>query len=113
MYIVIDGEIELTVPRDGETVSLQTARRGDTLGEGAIFHGRRIADATAVSDSRLLLLSEEDLGRLRDQYPRIATRVYHNLSRILAVQLGKATSMVAFPPETQEPEESGAATREP
>jgi hydrophobe/amphiphile efflux-3 (HAE3) family protein len=104
MYIVIDGEIELTLPRDGEDVSLQTARRGDTFGEGAVFHGRRIADATAVSDSRLLLLSEEDLGRLRDQYPRVAARVYHNLSRILAVQLGKAAGMVAFPPETRESE---------
>jgi predicted RND superfamily exporter protein len=105
MYIVIDGEIELTVPREGEAVSLQTARRGDTFGEGAVFHGRRIADATAICDSRLLLLSEEDLERLRDQYPRIATRVYHNLSRILAVQLGKTTGMVAFPPEPQEPQD--------
>jgi hypothetical protein len=54
-----------------------------------------------------LLLSEEDLGRLRDQYPRIAARVYHNLSRILAVQLGKTAGMVAFPPETREPEPEG------
>jgi CRP-like cAMP-binding protein len=99
MYIVIEGEVELTVPRDGETVALQTARRGDTFGEGAVFHGRRIADAHALCDSRLLLFSEEDLGHLRDQYPRIATRVYHNLSRILSVQLGRATGLVAFPQE--------------
>ena len=102
MYIVIEGEVELSVPREGETVSLQTARRGDTFGEGAVFHGRRIADADALCDARLLLFSEEDLEHLRDQYPRIATRVYHNLSRILAVQLGRATGLVAFPEQTQE-----------
>jgi len=104
MYIVIDGEIEISVPREGGTVALQTARRGDTFGEGAIFHGHRIADAMALCDSRLLLLSEEDLEQLRNQYPRIASRVYQNLSRILAVQLGKATGLVAFPPESRESE---------
>jgi predicted RND superfamily exporter protein len=103
MYIVIDGEVEVSVPRKGEAVSLQVARRGDTFGEGAIFHGRRIADARALCDSRLLLFSAEDLERLRDQYPRVATRIYHNLSRILAVQLGMTAGLVAFPPGERSP----------
>ena len=95
MYIVIDGELEVSLPRDGEALPLQIARRGDTPGEGALFHGRRIADALALSNARLLLFTDEDLARLRESYPRISAVVYHNLSRILSVQLAKATGMVA------------------
>ena len=104
MYIVIDGELEISVPREGQALSLQIARRGDTLGEGALFHGRRIVDAVALTDARLLLFTEQELAQLRKQYPRIATQVYHNLSRILAVQLTMATGMVASPPQAPLPE---------
>jgi hypothetical protein len=108
MYIMVDGELEISLPREDDSVSLQIVRRGDTLGEGALFHGRRIADATALTDARLLLFNEDELAQLRERYPRIATQVYRNLSRILAVQLAQATGMVSAPPDV-EPERRGGA----
>ena len=38
MYVVVDGELEISVPRAGGPVSLQIARRGDTLGEVTLLY---------------------------------------------------------------------------
>jgi predicted RND superfamily exporter protein len=98
MYVVIDGELEVSVPRDGETLTLRTVRRGDTVGEEALFHGRRFADVHILSDARLIRLTHEDLEQLRKRFPRIGAQVYRNLSRILNDQLAARTRLVGSPP---------------
>jgi predicted RND superfamily exporter protein len=101
MYIVIDGELEISIPRNGEAHALQVAGRGDMLGEAALFHGRRIADAVALTDAKLLLYGEDELAQLRERYPRIAAHVYHNMSRILTLQLTQVTHLAGTPSESK------------
>ena len=75
-------------------MALRTARRGHTVGEVALFHGRRESDVTALTDVRLLRITDRDLETLRRYYPRTAARLYRNLGRILADQLARSTELV-------------------
>lgn len=92
MYVVIDGELAISVPgEDGKRVDLGTISRGDVVGEVALFVGQRTADVDAVTDVELLRLTERSLERLRRRYPRIAAQVQRNLSLILAKRLASTT----------------------
>jgi len=84
MYVVVDGELVASLQRDGRRTELSRMRRGDTVGEVALFHGARTADVEVASDARLLRFDDADLERLGRRYPRIAAKVYRNLSRIVA-----------------------------
>jgi predicted RND superfamily exporter protein len=84
MYVVVDGELVASLQRDGRRTELSRMRRGDTVGEVALFHGARTADVEVATDARLLRFDDADLERLGRRYPRIAAQVYRNLSRIVA-----------------------------
>jgi CRP-like cAMP-binding protein len=89
-FVVLDGELQISLPREGRSHEVGTVRRGDVVGEVALFHGVRSADVEALSEVRLLRLEEDDLARLRRRYPRIGAQVLTNLSRILADRLAAA-----------------------
>ncbi len=89
-FVVLDGELQVSLPREGRNHEVATVRRGDVIGEVALFHGARSADVEALSEVRLLRLEEDDLARLRRRYPRIGAQVLTNLSRILADRLAAA-----------------------
>lgn len=84
MYVVLDGELAASVETDEGRKRLTVMRRGDSVGEVALFHGVRTADVDAITDVRAVRLSRQDLARLRRRYPRISARVFWNLSQILA-----------------------------
>lgn len=87
MFVVIDGEFAASLARDGGRVPLATMRRGDTVGEVAIFSGARSADVDVVTDARVLRFDDADLVRFGRRYPRIAAIVNRNLARLLASRL--------------------------
>lgn len=87
MYVVIDGELLASLDREGRRVELSRMRRGDVVGEIALFGKTRSADVDVVERARLLRLGEEDLARLVERQPRIASKVYRNLSRIVAERI--------------------------
>ncbi len=91
IHIVIDGELSVSLPRDGHDQVLRTLRRGDLIGEVALFHGQRTANVDAVSEARLLRLDDAALARIQARYPRIAARLYRNLGVILADRLADVT----------------------
>lgn len=84
MYVVVEGELVASLQREGRRSELSRMRRGDTVGEVALFHGARTADVDVATDTRLLRFDDADLERLGRRYPRIAARVYRNLNRIVA-----------------------------
>jgi CRP-like cAMP-binding protein len=59
-------------------------RRGEVVGEVALFSHKRSADVDVLEDARLLRFGHADLERLGRRYPRIASHVYRNLSDVLA-----------------------------
>jgi CRP-like cAMP-binding protein len=91
MYVVLDGELVASVTGDSGPVRLSEHRRGDVLGEVALFEGKRTADVHAMTDVRLLRLTLEDLQRLKRRYPRIGAQLYANLSDVLAGRLTALT----------------------
>jgi predicted RND superfamily exporter protein len=95
MYVIIEGQlIPSVIGDDGTPVSFGTLSRGDSVGEVGLFHGFRTANVVAESDVRLLRLSRESLERIRRRYPRIAARLYSNLSGILADRVATTTAQV-------------------
>jgi hypothetical protein len=84
MYVVLEGELVASRPEGSGHKELSRMRRGDSVGDVALFHGSRTADVDAAEDSRLLRINLQDLERLRRRYPRIGAQVYRNLSESLA-----------------------------
>jgi hypothetical protein len=95
MFVVIDGELVASIGRHreagGERVEFSRMRRGDTVGEIALFSKARTADVDVVADARLLRFGEKELDRLRRRYPRIAAVVYRNLGHVLASRVVTTT----------------------
>ena len=91
-FVVLDGDLEARVPDDSGGLVLRKLHRGDLVGEVALFEGARSADVIASTDARLLAAGGDDLHGLQRRYPRIAARVYANLSRVLASRLSDVTS---------------------
>lgn len=91
MLVVIDGELVVSVPRNGRMREIRRLGRGDVVGEMALFRKQRSADVMAARDSRLISLDRSALERLRKRYPRVAAAVFHNLAEILAGRLAHAT----------------------
>lgn len=74
MYIVISGEIEISVvDRAGQKIVLTGRHRGDVFGELAMLdEGNRTATATAIIPTELLELDRADLLLLVTQKPEAA-----------------------------------------
>lgn len=84
MFVVIDGELAASTMRGDRRVEYPRMRRGDVVGEVALFSETRTADVDVSQDARLLRFSDADLARLGRRYPRIAAQVNRNLNRVLA-----------------------------
>ncbi|MEW6166609.1 MAG: MMPL family transporter [Pseudomonadota bacterium] len=94
IYVVVDGNLEVWVERNGERKILSTLSRGAVMGEAGYFGQRRTASVDALTPVRLLRFDSQDLERLRLRYPRIAAIVLRNLNRIQAERLARATAML-------------------
>ena len=94
MYVIVDGELQAWVDRDGDRRTLSTMGRGAVLGEAGFFGQRRTANVDAMTEARLLRFGSEELERLRRRYPRIAATVFRNLNRIQAERLARTTAML-------------------
>jgi predicted RND superfamily exporter protein len=95
MYVVIDGVLSATAQVKDRVVKFGEMRRGDTVGEVALFHGRRTADVHAETDVRALRLTKANLERLRRRYPRTGAQIYANLSTILADRVATTTKSLS------------------
>ncbi len=94
MYVVLDGQLASSTSHSGTRISLNRHTRGDVIGEVGILRGTRSADVDCETDVRLMQIDPATLERLRRRYPRIAARVYRNLSTVLAERLARATERV-------------------
>jgi len=56
-----------------------------------VRHNERSADVVAASDVELLAVDERFLERIQRRYPRIASKVFLNLTRILSDRLQSTT----------------------
>jgi predicted RND superfamily exporter protein len=94
MYVVVEGELQSSVEREGVSVPLNRHSRGDVLGEVGLFRGERTANVDCESPVRALHFNQENLARLQRRYPRTASTLLRNLSEVLADRLASATARV-------------------
>jgi len=90
MYLLLEGTAEV-VTRDiktGKDIFLTKLNPGDVFGEIALVEpGPRSADVRALEPINYLEIDWNGLKRIQRIYPRIASRLFLNLSRILGGRL--------------------------
>lgn len=91
VHLVIEGEAKAYLDRDNGEQILRRVKRGDLIGEVALFSGVRTANVDAETEMRLLRLTDKCFDRIQDRYPRIAAQLYRNLGRTLADRLSDVT----------------------
>ncbi len=94
IYVVVDGQLQAWVERDGEKKLLSSMGRGAVMGEAGYFGQRRTANVDALSETRLLRFDSQDLERLRVRHPRIAATVFRNLNRIQAERISRMMTLI-------------------
>lgn len=107
MYVVLNGAAEVLLNSNGSRRPVAKLKRGDVFGEMALVrHNERTADVVATSDVDVLAVDERFLQRIQRRYPRIASRVFLNLTRILSDRLERMNTayMAARATTTTSPE---------
>jgi uncharacterized protein len=88
MYVIIEGRTQVLAGDGGARRPIAEHRRGDVFGEMALVrHDVRSADVVAGSEVEVLAVDERFLARIQNRYPRIASKVFLNLTRILSDRL--------------------------
>jgi hypothetical protein len=88
MYMLITGKAEVILDTPAGSKKLATIVPGEIVGEmAAVREGIRSANVIALEDSYLLSVDEKSLDRISRRFPRIATKLFLNISRILSERL--------------------------
>lgn len=92
MFVVIDGVLRVSLDGDNGPIHLKDIRRGDIIGEVALYHGARTANVTADTDVELLEITKSDLEIIQRRNPKIAAQLYANLNKIFANRFADVTA---------------------
>ena len=93
MYVLLRGRVD--VLGGPQHTPIRSMGRGDALGEMGLVRARpRTADVVVVRDAEYLVLDEGFLNRLQRRHPRIAAKVFLNLTRILSDRLEHTTDQL-------------------
>jgi len=96
MYMLLEGNarVEHRNP-SGERVVLQDLGPGDVFGEIALVNEvERTADVVAMTDAKVLSIDWDSLERINRIFPRISSKFFLNISRILGRRLALANDQI-------------------
>jgi CRP-like cAMP-binding protein len=92
MFVVIRGEIHITVSATGDRV-LDRLQPGSVFGELAFLNGKpRNASATAAVDTLLLVINREAFDELVQQEQHLGFTVFRNIAIDLSEKLRASTA---------------------
>ncbi|MGH7820895.1 MAG: MMPL family transporter, partial [Candidatus Binatia bacterium] len=93
MYVLIDGRARVQLDSDGaEHRVVRELGRGDVFGEmGLLRQHTRTADVVAADDVEVMAMDHRFLARVQRRYPRIASKIFLNISKILSDRLQEQT----------------------
>lgn len=92
MYVIIEGTTHVFAGRGTRSEPLNTLRRGDVFGEMALVRQEeRSADVVAIDEVEVFAINGRFLQRIQRRYPRVASKVFLNLTRILSDRLQHLT----------------------
>ena len=99
MYVVIEGELEANLERDGGVKKLADFNFGDVFGEvGMVSEVKRTANIQTKTPAKILAIDGESLESMRRFSPYLASRVFLNVAKILGERLAGANQSQAGPP---------------
>ncbi|MBI4824040.1 MAG: MMPL family transporter [Nitrospirae bacterium] len=88
MYMIITGSVKATVEAEGKGKELGTLKEGDIVGEMAfVGGGTRSANIISLDETELLKIDYKSLERVRKRFPKIAAKLFMNISHILSDRL--------------------------
>ncbi len=88
LYIILSGQIKLTVTQDTHTETLAYLNAGDFFGENAVLTGEtRAITAKAVIDAEILLLNQTSFYEMVEYDPA----VMHNVIRTIDTRIRRKT----------------------
>lgn len=103
MFVVISGRAEVRVNDSGQSRSLWEVHRGDVFGVTSLMRSEeRLTEVIALEDVEVLAMDERFRARVW-RYPRIAARVFFNLSTML---LDRLQYTIQRAPESQSAQHS-------
>jgi hypothetical protein len=89
MYAIVSGGVDVIKGETGKVTELGT---GEIFGEmGIVRRKERTATIRTNQPTELLHINDATLRRVQRRFPRIATKFYNNLTRILAERLAVTT----------------------
>ncbi len=93
IYLILEGKAEVIIESEEKNEKkLQEFKEGDIFGEISFVTGEpRTANVIASGSVKVLQINKESLGKVKQRFPRIAAKVYDNLSEILARRLKETT----------------------
>jgi predicted RND superfamily exporter protein len=92
MYVIIDGTTDVFAGDGAGRQRINRLGRGAVFGEmGLVRHAERSADVVASGPVEVLALDDRFLRRIQNRYPRIASKVFLNLTRLLSDNLQRTT----------------------
>ena len=82
MFVIQEGQVQVSVSRDGEEFPLRTLGSGEFIGEMGIFDAAvRSATVRALGQARILTVDKKGFLRRVHEDPSLAFRVVQTLSR--------------------------------
>jgi hypothetical protein len=92
MFVIIKGTTEVFAGEGSARKAIAELRRGEVFGEMALVRNiERSADVIAADDVEVLVVDQRFLDRIQRRYPRIAAKVFLNLTRIVSDRLQRMT----------------------
>jgi len=96
LFVVLEGQIAITLRAGENTVTLSEEGPGAILGEMALIDpGPRSASATAVTSGTTLGLSAAELAALQSEDPALASALLRAFTRTLAGRVRDADTRIA------------------
>jgi hypothetical protein len=98
MYVVLEGDLEVTKGTGEGMLHLNRLGPGQVIGEVAIMaQVKRTADVTALTPLKVLSLNLKSLAELHRFSPYLASKLYLNLAKILGVRLADTLQKTQTP----------------
>jgi hypothetical protein len=92
MFVIIQGAVDVYATSAGARRRVARHCQGEVFGEmGLVRQQRRSADVVAVEEVELLTVDERFLERIQFRYPRIACKLFLNLTAIVSDRLERIT----------------------
>lgn len=95
MYLILDGNVNITHEKDGNNELVATLNQGDVFGEiGYLKAYQRTATVTAIDEVTVLAFNNHKVETNMRIYPRISSRINLNVSRIIGQRFGETASRI-------------------